>query len=51
VASGFKVREIGLSTIGKDNARIPAYVILMRGADRVILSAGQPPEVDIKKPQ
>ena len=50
VASGFKVREIGLPVEAKDKTRIPPYAILMRGADRVILTLGCPAEVDIKKP-
>ncbi|MGD0094647.1 MAG: HEAT repeat domain-containing protein, partial [Planctomycetota bacterium] len=49
VASGFKVREIGLPIEGKDKAKMPPYVILMRGADRIILAPGRPAEVDVNR--
>ena len=50
VASGFKVREIGLPAEGKDKTKTSPYAILMRGADRIILAPNRPAEVDIKKP-
>jgi HEAT repeat protein len=47
VASGFKVREIGMPLPGKDkNSKLPPYVILMRGDDRITLTAGKPAEED-----
>ncbi|MCY3020016.1 MAG: HEAT repeat domain-containing protein [Planctomycetota bacterium] len=51
VASGFKVREIGLAAGAKDKPKSPPYVILMRGDERVILIAGRPAEVDVKDKQ
>ena len=51
VASGFKVREICLPAAGKDKAKNQPCVILMRGADRIILAPGRPAEVELKKPE
>ncbi|HYG76177.1 MAG TPA: HEAT repeat domain-containing protein [Planctomycetota bacterium] len=49
VASGFKVRDIGLPSTGKDKTKVPAYVILMRGDERITLTAGRAAEVDSVK--
>lgn len=49
VASGFKVRELGLPLAPKDKPRTSAYVILMRGDDRIILAPGRPPDLDLKR--
>lgn len=47
VASGFKVRDIGMPLPGKDKAtKLPPYVILMRGDERITLIAGRPAEED-----
>ena len=52
VASGFKVRDIGMSLPGKDKAaaKLPPYVILMRGDERITLVSGKPAEEDSIKP-
>jgi HEAT repeat protein len=51
VAGGFKVKDIGLPMVGKDKAKIPPYVILMRGNERVILGPGRPAETDTRGQQ
>jgi len=49
VASGYKVRHIGMPSIAKDKTKIPPYVVLMKGDDRITLTAGKAAEVDSVK--
>ena len=46
VASGFRVREIGLPARAKDQSRIEPFVVLVRGNERITLSPGKPSDVE-----
>ncbi|HEY3322673.1 MAG TPA: HEAT repeat domain-containing protein [Planctomycetota bacterium] len=49
VAGGYSVRDIGLAVKQKNGAEMPAYVILMRGTERITLAKGRAAESDTVK--
>jgi len=49
VAAGFKLKEIGAPTVNpnsKDGTKFPAYAVLMRGEERVMLAVGRAAEYE-----
>jgi HEAT repeat protein len=49
LTAGYRVRDIGLSQIGANKEKLPAYVTLMRGAETVRLIEGGSAEVETKR--